>query len=77
MQTKTASEFRCCFCFVPLCALLFAVVHNLKVADLAIEIAGLLQGEYKCAYIVHLVLAALVVVDCLLVEGFNQFAIYI
>ena len=71
-------RFYCVLCaWALLLLVLFAVVCNLEVCYLAGEITGLLKWEYKCANIEHLVLATLVVVDCLLVECLDELAVYI
>ena len=54
---------------------LLANVLNLEVGNLALEVTCFLQWEHKCAHVVHLVLAALVVVECLLVECLNELAV--
>ena len=53
------------------------MVCYLEVCYLAVELACLLKREYKCAHVVHLVSAALVVVDGLLVECLYELVVYI
>lgn len=55
--------------------LLLAAVLNLEVCNLALEVTCLLEREHECAHVVHLVLAALVVVECLFVECLNELAV--
>ena len=55
---------------------LFANVLNLEVCNLALEVACLLKREHECAHVIHLVLATLIVVECLLVECLNELAVH-
>ena len=66
----------CSECNSAVTELLLAEVFYLEVGNFTLEVAGFFEWEYKCAYIVHLILATFVVVECLLVECLYQFAVY-
>ena len=55
---------------------LLAEVLDLEVCDRASVAATLVEWEHECTYIVHLVLATLVVVECLLVECLDELTVY-